>query len=131
MYTNIMYMILDNNTALKYIILSTSIHRVSRHGTVSRQTPVWQIPKVGAILIQCWPTIFDVGTPLIQHVLNVVHLSCLYHHRAHQALTRCWLNIGPASQTVGQHQNCIKSGSSVCWGLPPSQPTQDVDLMLA
>ena len=75
-------MILDNNTSLKYIIiLSTSIHRVARRGTVSRQTPVWQIPKVRAILIQCWPTSFDVGTPLIQHVLNVGHLPCSYDHQ--------------------------------------------------
>ena len=45
-------MILDNDTLLKYItISSTSIHGVTRHDTVSRQTLVWQIPKVCAILV--------------------------------------------------------------------------------
>ena len=65
-------MVPDNDTSLKYIIIlsTSSIHEVARHGTVSRQAPARLIPKVGAIFIQCWPTMFNVGTPLIQHVLN-------------------------------------------------------------
>ena len=104
------YIILDNNTPLKYIIIfPTSIHRVARHGTFSRQTPARLVPKVCATLIQCWPTIFDVGKPLIRHVLNVVHLLCSYHYQGtHKALSQCWLTLG---KRHGRWAN-IKTASS-------------------
>ena len=33
----------------------------------------------------------------------------------HQTLTHCWINAGPASQTVAQHLSNHRSISSVCW----------------
>ena len=38
-------------------------------------------------------------------------LCTLYH----ETLNICCFNVGPASQTVGQHENNIGSMACVCW----------------
>ena len=74
------YMILDNDASLKYfIIFSTSIYGVARHSKVSRQTPARLVSQNRTILIQCWPTIFEVGKPLIQPKTCLMPRICRAH----------------------------------------------------
>ena len=44
----------------------------------------------------------------------------------HETLNRCWCNVGPASQTMGQHYPNTGSTSRVCWvstPIPPPPPS--------
>ena len=71
-----------------------------------RQTPVWEIPNVRAILVQRWTDVFDVAPVLIQHLPTV--MSCVRRAHTvtllkHEALNQCWPDMGPTSQTVCQH----------------------------
>ena len=80
-------MILDNDTSSNILfycpLASTGSPDMAlfRDRHLPRQTPARLIRNVCAILIQCWPTIFDVGTPLFQHVIRptVVHTAIRVH----------------------------------------------------
>ena len=46
-------------------------------------------------------------------VVRVNHLTTRLSRCKHETLTRCWCDVGPASQTVDQHQSNI--GSMFCY----------------
>ena len=65
------------------------------------------------ILVKCWSTVCGAGPTLQHHWViqrNVSALSIQMEKlyglsilSKHETLNQCWFNVGPASQTVGQH----------------------------
>ena len=49
--------------------------------------------------------------------------------RKHGTLTQCWVDVGPASKTFGQHQPNIGSMFDKCWAsvedVGPTQPNKE------
>ena len=89
-------------------------------------------------MVHWWTIIYDAGPSLNQYWINVwIFLGYLWYsddyvkylwwltgltgaliyqtfNDKHETLIQCWFNVGPASETVGQHLINIGSASGVC-----------------
>ena len=71
-----------------------------------------QTRDIVPLLFQFWSTVYDAGPTLNQQWDNV---SCLLGVTKNETLNRSCFNVGPASQTLSQHQTSIGSMCVVCW----------------
>ena len=76
---------------------------------------VVQTRNIDSMLVSCRATVCEVGPTFEHHRVNV----SLYAgwvcdtdvSSKHETFSRCWFDVAPASQTVGQHQTDIGSVS--------------------
>ena len=100
-------------------ILSTSINRVNRDDTLPRQTTVWQISKVCAVLVQHIRRRLSTDPTCAYTTGDVLRLPGSHRLRLkHEALNLCRPNMGPASQMLCQHYNNIASGHNMTSLIP-------------
>ena len=66
---------------------------------------------------------FIISTSSSDEEVKILPKLKVSSHHKHETLTQCWVDVGPASETTGQHQPNIGPTSRVC-----SQQTKALNL---